>query len=210
MANLPIIDANGDTRYVKSSGAGSDGDPLIMERTIKQATHDNLNSNANMQVGNADVANGNPVPVSDAAGSLTVDQAAHDSLNGNANIQVGNVDVSTTNPVPTLDNRAGVGSYKFTTSADMSAAAVDLTNAPASGKRVCITDIFVAAEAAMILTLKEETSGTVVAMIDLTTAHTNVAINLAGRIKLPVADKKLQGQTSASGNVHITVTWIEA
>lgn len=40
---------------------------------VLQATHDNLNANANIQVGNADVANGNPVPVSDAGGSLTVD-----------------------------------------------------------------------------------------------------------------------------------------
>lgn len=40
---------------------------------VLQATHDNLNANANLQVGNTDVANGNPVPVSDAGGSLTVD-----------------------------------------------------------------------------------------------------------------------------------------
>jgi hypothetical protein len=40
---------------------------------VLQATHDNLNVNANIQVGDADVANGNPVPVSDAGGSLTVD-----------------------------------------------------------------------------------------------------------------------------------------
>lgn len=40
---------------------------------VLQAAHDNLNANANMQVGNTDVSNGNPVPVSDAGGSLTVD-----------------------------------------------------------------------------------------------------------------------------------------
>lgn len=40
---------------------------------VLQDTHDDLNANANIQVGNADVANGNPVPVSDAGGSLTVD-----------------------------------------------------------------------------------------------------------------------------------------
>ena len=40
---------------------------------VLQTTHDDLNANANIQVGNADVANGNPVPVSDAGGSLTVD-----------------------------------------------------------------------------------------------------------------------------------------
>lgn len=40
---------------------------------VLQATHDNLNANANIQVGDADVDNANPVPVSDAGGSLTVD-----------------------------------------------------------------------------------------------------------------------------------------
>ena len=40
---------------------------------VLQATHDNLNANANIQVGDADVGNANPVPVSDAGGSLTVD-----------------------------------------------------------------------------------------------------------------------------------------
>lgn len=38
-----------------------------------QDTHDDLNLNANIQVNDTDVANGNPVPISDADGSLTVD-----------------------------------------------------------------------------------------------------------------------------------------
>lgn len=49
--------------------------------TVLQATHDNLNLNANIQVGDADVANGNPVPVSDAGGSLTVDATDLDIRN---------------------------------------------------------------------------------------------------------------------------------
>lgn len=40
---------------------------------VRQATRANLNANATIQVGGTDVANGNPVPVSDAGGSLTVD-----------------------------------------------------------------------------------------------------------------------------------------
>lgn len=40
---------------------------------VLQATHDNLNGNANIQVGDTDVSNANPVPVSDAGGSITVD-----------------------------------------------------------------------------------------------------------------------------------------
>lgn len=89
---------------------------------VLQATHDDLNANANIQVGDTDVSNGNPVPVSDAGGSLTVDasdldirdltsasdsvevlQDTHDDLNANANIQVGNTDVSNGNPVPMSD-----------------------------------------------------------------------------------------------------------
>lgn len=46
---------------------------------VLQATHDNLNANANLQVGNTDVANGNPVPVSDAGGSITIDNANLDA-----------------------------------------------------------------------------------------------------------------------------------
>jgi len=73
------------------------------EVTVYQPTHDALNANVNLQVGNADVANANPVPVSDAAGSLTVDQETHDNLNANANMQVGNADVANGNPVPVSD-----------------------------------------------------------------------------------------------------------
>ncbi len=40
---------------------------------VFQATHDDLNANANIQVGDTDVSNGNPVPISDAGGTITVD-----------------------------------------------------------------------------------------------------------------------------------------
>lgn len=55
--------------------ASADSVGLPDSTTVDQSTHDNLNGNANIQVGNADVANGNPVPVSDAGGTLTVDGA---------------------------------------------------------------------------------------------------------------------------------------
>lgn len=54
---------------------------------VLQNTHDDLNANANIQVGNADVANGNPVPVSDAGGSITVDgTVAVSSVAGNVTV----------------------------------------------------------------------------------------------------------------------------
>ena len=40
---------------------------------VLQASHDSLNANVNLQVGDVDVDNSNPVPVSDAGSSLTVD-----------------------------------------------------------------------------------------------------------------------------------------
>jgi hypothetical protein len=46
-----------------------------LEVNASQDTHDDLNANANIQVGDTDVSNSNPVPVSDAGGSLTVDNA---------------------------------------------------------------------------------------------------------------------------------------
>lgn len=68
-------------------------------REVVQDTHDDLNTNANIQISNTDVNGGNPVPVS-FPGGVTVTQTTHDNLNANANIQVGDVDVSGGNPVP--------------------------------------------------------------------------------------------------------------
>lgn len=59
--------------YVETDGSINVNFDVGDSLTVKQSTHDNLNANANIQVGDADVANGNPVPVSDAGGSLTVD-----------------------------------------------------------------------------------------------------------------------------------------
>lgn len=46
-----------------------------LEVNASQDTHDDLNANVNLQVADTDVSNSNPVPVSDAGGSLTVDNA---------------------------------------------------------------------------------------------------------------------------------------
>lgn len=73
---------------------------IIQPVTVDQAVHDNLNANANLQVGDVDVDAANPVPINDAGGSMTVDQPTHDNLNANANLQVGDADVNAANPVP--------------------------------------------------------------------------------------------------------------
>lgn len=221
MANIPFIDSNGDARYLSADGAGTNGDPHIVKQQMVQAAHDNLNGNANIQVGNADVGNANPVPISDAgatvsvddgSGSLTVDgtvavtQGTHDNLNGNANMQVGNADVGNANPVPVKDAHLATSTSKYVTSADMSAAAADISDAPTSGQKIVVTDIVISVGTTMVVTIKEETSGTVVMVLDLT-AHTAIHIPLHGKLKLATADKKLQAQTSVSGNIYITTTF---
>jgi len=73
MANLVVKDATATNKYLSATGAGSDVDPHVIAHEVIQDTADDLNCNANLQVADADVGNGNPVPVSDAGGSLTVD-----------------------------------------------------------------------------------------------------------------------------------------
>jgi hypothetical protein len=92
-----------------------------------QDTHDDLNVNANMQVGDVDVANGNPVPVSDAGGSLTVDAtdldirdlvAATDSVQANLFDATGTA-FSSLNPLPVSFSAESAGDeiVDFNTSA---------------------------------------------------------------------------------------------
>jgi hypothetical protein len=68
--------------------------------SVVQATHDNLNLNANVQQGDADVAAGNALYVQQGtSASFTVIQDTHDSINLNANVQQGDSDVADGNPL---------------------------------------------------------------------------------------------------------------
>lgn len=98
-----LVDANGDYAPLQVNNLGEliiGGPGGVFTVVVVQPVHDLLNCNANIQVGDVDVDNANPVPVSDAGGTLTVDQATHDNLNANANMQVGDVDVGPANLVP--------------------------------------------------------------------------------------------------------------
>ena len=94
-------------------------------------------------------------------------------------------------------------SYTYTTSADMQTAA-DLTAAPTTGKHLCITDIILSSDTAMLFEFEEETSSTVIGAVRLP-ANGTVQLTPRSTWKLPVADKKLQGDASAAGNVYVTV-----
>lgn len=115
-------------------------------------------------------------------------------------------DVSVDDPLPTSDSGPSqVVTRTYTASADMSTAAA-ITAAPDSGLKIVAMDIIISTDTAMSFTIQEETSATVFAKVFL---PDDGAIHLAprGYLKAEVADKKLFGKASVSGNVAITVIY---
>lgn len=96
----------------------------------------------------------------------------------------------------------GVSGARYT-SADRSASAASVTDAPTSTQKLVITDVLISVDTAMRVDLKEETSGTVIASIYLP-ANGSIQWTPRSKTKLATADKKLQVQTSAAGNVAVT------
>jgi len=66
-----------------------------------------------------------------------------------------------------------------------------------------ITDVLVSVDTAMRVDLKEETSGKVIATLYLP-ANGSAQWTPRGKTKFSAADKHLQVQTSASGNIAVT------
>ena len=107
------------------------------------------------------------------------------------------------NAIGTMDaGPSWTSAYTYTTSADMQTAA-DLTAAPTSGEYLVITDIILSSDTAMLFEFEEETSSTVIGAVRLP-ANGTVQLTPRTNWKLPVADKKLQGDAGAAGNVYIT------
>jgi hypothetical protein len=103
---------------------------------------------------------------------------------------------------PNWTSVCGVSGARFT-SANQSAAAASVTDAPTTGQKLVVTDILVSVDTAMRVDLKEETSGTIVASLYLP-ANGTVQFTPRSKLKLATANKKLQVQTSASGNIAVT------
>lgn len=104
---------------------------------------------------------------------------------------------------PAWDSTWGVSNAPVT-SANMSGAAVAVTTAPATGKKLVIDDILFSSDTALRATFTEETSGTVILYVRVP-ANGTVQVTPRGKRKLATANKTLMCQTSASGNVEILV-----
>jgi hypothetical protein len=96
----------------------------------------------------------------------------------------------------------GVSGARFA-SADASAADAAVTDAPASGQKLVITDVLISAAAAMLVDIKEESAANPIASIYLPASGT-YQWTPRSKTKLATADKKLMIRTSAAGAIRVT------
>src|SRR3990170_4546229 len=189
---------------VKDAAAAS-----ITLKTTDNATvhtpHHNVDSIAagNNNIGDVDVA-------SIAAGNNNIGNVDVASIAAGDN-NIGNVDVVTLPALATGTNIIGATkdagpnqtiTRTCTTSADMQTAA-DITAAPTAGQKIVLTDLILSVGTTMSLTIQMETSGNVLAKVYMA-ANSTVQITLRGFLKGDTADKKIQCDASAAGNVAIT------
>jgi len=90
-------------------------------------------------------------------------------------------------------------------SADASAAAVAVTDAPTAGQKLVITDLVISSAAALTVTITEQTSATVKYKLYIPVAGT-VSL-MPSKFKLDTADKKLMVQTSGAGAVSVSASY---
>lgn len=104
---------------------------------------------------------------------------------------------------PAWASAHGVSAAPFT-SADQHTTPASVTDAPTSGQKLVITDIFVSVDTAMSVTFKCETSGAVIAGPFYLPANGSLQLTPRSKAwKLATADKKLQVLTSVAGNVMV-------
>ena len=106
----------------------------------------------------------------------------------------------------TTDNGpAWTSAYLYTASADATGK-VAVTAAPTGTQKIVIDDIIVSTDTAMNIIFEDETAATPLIKLFLP-ANGSAQITPRGRIKLPVADKKLMIDASVAGNVAVTCVY---
>lgn len=103
---------------------------------------------------------------------------------------------------PAWTTSRGIAGARFT-SADQSAAVASITDAPTSGQKLVITDLLISSDTALRLDFNVESSATVIETVYMAANETK-QITLRSIWKLPTANKKLQVQASAAGNISLT------
>lgn len=148
--------------------------------------------------GQAEVGEDHPLPVTG-----TIASALPAGTNNIGDVDVASVAAGSN----TIGNTRDAGDAFTPTrtnvsSADASGGAVDASAAPTLGQKIVVVDVLVSADTAMRVDFKIETAGTVIFSIFLP-ANGTVQFTPRGLLKLATADKKLQVQTSAAGNLRV-------
>lgn len=93
--------------------------------------------------------------------------------------------------------------HTYTTSTDMTTTDVYLTDAPTTDQKIVVTDLIISSDTATLITLSEETSGTVIGAVRIP-ADGVVQLTPRSKWKLPTANRRLQGLAADAGNIYIT------
>jgi hypothetical protein len=112
-------------------------------------------------------------------------------------------DVSVDDPLPVaVSGLLSAVTRTYTTSAD-ARVATNITEAPESGKKIVLVDLIISSLVALVVTISEETSGTVFAKF-FTGATSTVQFSPRGFLKCDTADKKLQVTADIAGSLAVT------
>jgi len=104
---------------------------------------------------------------------------------------------------PAWTTSRGVSGARFTSS-DQSASFASVTDAPTTGQKIVITDLLISSDTALRLDFAvESATGTIIETVYMAANETK-QITPRGKWKLATANKKLQVQASAAGNISIT------
>ncbi len=98
----------------------------------------------------------------------------------------------------------GVAGEAFV-SADQHSAAAAITDAPTAGQKLVITDLILSADATLVVTLTEETTGLVLGTYYMSANSCAAQITPRGKLKLSTANKRLMLQTDKAGDISALV-----
>ena len=120
--------------------------------------------------------------------------------------------ISSSNPIQTSDAgpaqniSRGVSGARFV-SDDQSGGFENITDAPASGQKLVITDLLVSSDTSLRLDFAVEGATDTVIETVYMAANETKQITLRGQWKLPTVGKRLQVKTSALGNISVTACY---
>lgn len=191
-----------------------------IQTTANQDTHDDLNANANMQVANTDVSNANPVPISDAGGSITVDGTVAATQSGTWNINNVSGTVSLPTGAATAANQStiighldGVEGLLTTIDTDTgniatSTASID-SKTPALGQALASASVPVVLTAAQLSTLTPPAAITGFAT-ETTLAALNAKVTAVNTGAVVVSSSALPSGAATAANQSSELTLIGA